>query len=88
MVEPIDIASGGYALPFYKREIAILDKVKKTPGMTVEEILEKFTDFERDEIHPPLYNVLVQLMLEELEEVGYVELKDGKAFPGARSKNS
>ena len=80
-VEPIDLASGGYTLPYYKREMSILQKVKENPGMTVEEILQKFTDFERDEIHPPLYNVIVQLMLDELEEVGYVELKDGKAYP-------
>lgn len=84
-VEPIDVASGGYTLPFYKREMNILEKVKENPGMTVEEILQKFTDFERDEIHPPLYNVIVQLMLDELEEVGYVELKDGKAYPGEKT---
>jgi hypothetical protein len=44
-----------------------------------------FTDFERDEIYPPLYSVNVQLMLDELEEVGYVELKDGKAYPGSKA---
>jgi len=80
-VEAVDLASGGYTLPFYKREMSILEKVKKNPGMTVDEILKKFTEFERDEIHPPLYNVIVQLMLEELAEVGYIELRDGKAYP-------
>ena len=84
-VEPIDVASGGYTLPFYKREMSILDKVKSSPGITVDEILKSYTDFERDEIHPPLYEVIVQLMLEELEEVGYVELRDGKAYPGSRA---
>jgi uncharacterized repeat protein (TIGR04076 family) len=84
-VEPVDVASGGYTLPYYKREMSILDKVKRKPGITVDEILKSYTDFERDEIHPPLYNVIVQLMLEELEEVGYVELRDGKAYPGSKA---
>lgn len=84
-VEPVDVASGGYSLPFYRREMSILDKVKKSPGITVDEILESYTDFERDEIHPPLYEVIVQLMLEELEEVGYVELRDGKAYPASKA---
>lgn len=84
-VEPVDVASGGYTLPYYKREMSILDKVKEKPGITVEEILAKFTDFERDEIHPPLYDVIVQLMLDELAEVGYIELRDGKAYPGNKA---
>jgi len=84
-VETIDLASGGYTLPFYKREISILEKIIKNPGMTVEKILASYPDFEREEIHPPLNPVLVQLMLEELAEVGYVEIRDGKAYPGKRA---
>ena len=84
-VEPIDLASGGYTLPYYKREMSVLEKVKKQPGITVEEIIGTFNDFERDEIYPPLYPVNVQLMLDELEEVGYVEQRDGKAYPGEKA---
>ena len=86
MVEPIDIASGGYTLPFYRRQMAILDKVIAKPGMTAAEILATFTEWERENIHPTLYEVNVQLMLEELEQVGYVELRDGRAYPGSRPK--
>jgi uncharacterized repeat protein (TIGR04076 family) len=85
-VEPVDVASGGYTLPFHKREMSILEKVKEKPGITVEEILAKFTDFEREEIHPPLYPLIVQLMLDELAEVDYVELRDGRAYPGKKSR--
>ncbi|HUT68315.1 MAG TPA: hypothetical protein VMW86_07175, partial [Dehalococcoidales bacterium] len=80
-VEPIDVASGGYTLPYYRREMSVLEKIKSNPGITVDEILDKFTDFERDEIYPPLYSVNVQLMLDELAEVDYIELRDGKAYP-------
>jgi len=75
------VASGGYTLPYYRREMSILDKIKSKPGITVDEILKTFTDFERDDIYPPLYPVNVQLMLDELAEVNYIELRDGKAYP-------
>jgi hypothetical protein len=61
--------------------MSLLEKIKSQPGLTVAQILEKFTDFERDEIYPPLYPVNVQLMLDELAEVNYIELRDGKAYP-------
>jgi hypothetical protein len=80
-VEPIDLASGGYTLPYYKREMSIYEKIKSHPGITVAEILNKFTDFEKDDVYPPLYEVNVQLMLDELAEVNYIELRDGKAYP-------
>jgi hypothetical protein len=85
-VETVDLASGGYTLPYYKREINVLEKVKNEPGITVDEILNKFTDWEREEIYPPLNPVNVGLMLDELAEVNYIELRDGKAYPKSASK--
>lgn len=85
LVETVDLASGGYTLPYYKREISILERIKEKPGMTVDEILALYPDFEREEIYPPLNPVNVQLMLDELTEVGYVELREGKAYPGRRA---
>jgi hypothetical protein len=81
VVETVDIASGGYTVPYYKRTMAVLEKVKEEPGLTVDGVLKKFTDWEREEIYPPLGPVNVQLMLEDLEEVNYLELRDGKAYP-------
>jgi hypothetical protein len=86
MVEPIDLASGGYTLPYYKREMSIYEKIKENPGITISEILAKFSDFEKDDIYPPLYDVNVQLMLDELAEVNYIELRDGKAYPRPNKK--
>lgn len=79
--EPVSIASGGDMKPYYRRAISILEKVKQQPGMTVEEILEKFTRFEREEIYPPIYNLNVSLMLDEMAVVNWVELRDGRAYP-------
>jgi uncharacterized repeat protein (TIGR04076 family) len=85
IAEPFDLASGGFDTPFYMREMSILEKIKNEPGIKAEMIISRFTDWERDEIFPPLTPVVVELMLDELAETGYIELRDGKAFPGATS---
>lgn len=82
VVEPIGLADGGDMLTYYRREMSILDKIKKEPGMTADEILNKFTGWEREEVYPPLYSLNMALMLNELATVNYIELKDGRAYPG------
>jgi hypothetical protein len=79
--EPIGLAGGGDMKTHYNRAMSILEKIKKQPGMTVDEILDSFTKFEREEIYPPIYNVSVSLMLDEMATVNYIELRDGRAYP-------
>ena len=79
--EPVDLASGGDMLTYYNRAMNILEKVKEQPGMTIDEILEKYTEFEREEVYPPIYHLNASLMLDEMAVVGYVDIVDGKAYP-------
>lgn len=79
--EPIGLASGGDMKTHYNRAMSILEKIKKQSGMTVDEILNSFTKFEREEIYPPIFNLNLSLMLDEMATVNYIELKDGRAFP-------
>jgi len=79
--EPVDLASGGDMLTYYNRAMSILEKIKEQPGMTADEILVKFTKFEREEIYPPIYHLNISLMLDEMAVVNYIEIKDGKAYP-------
>ena len=85
LCEPVDLASGGDCLPYYNKQMRILEKIKEKPGMTPEEILASFTPFDRDEIYPPLTVFNLSLMMEEMAEVDYIELRDGKAYPEARA---
>jgi hypothetical protein len=85
MVESFDLASGGYTLPYYRREMSLLEKIRNEPGLTADEILSKFTEWEREEIYPPLSPVNVRLMLDELAEVNYIELQNEKAYPKSSS---
>ena len=78
--EPVDLSDSDYAQPFYRREIAILEKIEKEAGIKTDEILGKFTDFERDEVSPPLTPVLLEVLLEALVDMGYIDIRDGRAY--------
>lgn len=80
-VEPIGLADKGYDVPYYTREMSILEKIKADPGIGVNEILGRFSEWERNEIFPPLHPLNLKLMLDELAEVNYIEIRDGKAYP-------
>jgi uncharacterized repeat protein (TIGR04076 family) len=80
--EPVGLASGGDMKTHYNRAMSILEKIKKQPGMTVDEILKSFTQFEREEIYPPIFELNVSLMLDEMAVVNYIELRNGRAYPG------
>jgi hypothetical protein len=79
--EPIALADGGDMRTHYTREMSVLKKIKNEPGMTIDEILLKFTKWEREEIYPPIYPLNLSLMLGELATVHYIELRDGRAYP-------
>jgi hypothetical protein len=66
------------------REMSLLEKIKDEPGIQTEMIIKRFTDWERDEIVPPFTPVMVELMLDELAETGYIVIVQGKAYPQER----
>jgi hypothetical protein len=86
--EPVDISDSDYAQPFYRREITILEKIEKEPGIKTDDIVSRFTDFERDDISPPLTPVLIEVLLEALEDMNYIEIRDGKAYATGREPPS
>lgn len=75
-----DLSDADYCQPFYRRAISILDRVVAEPGITAEGLMERFTLFERDEISPVLTKPFMDVMLNGLEDVGYVQIQnDGSA---------
>ncbi|OGO21654.1 MAG: hypothetical protein A2144_11775 [Chloroflexi bacterium RBG_16_50_9] len=85
-IEPVDLATGGYFIGDYRRQMSILEKIRAEPGLTVDDILNKYSDFERNVVYPKLSPAFIEVMLDEMATVGYVELKDGRAYPGLRGK--
>ena len=78
--EPADLSDSDYAQPFYRREISILEKIEAEPGIAVDEILDRFTDFQKNRIGPRLTPVLFGVLLIALEDMGYINIRDGKAY--------
>ncbi len=78
--EPIDLSDSEYCLPFYRREVAILEKIEAEPGIKTDEILDRFTKSERDEIGPPLTPVLLEVMMEALTDMNYIEVRDRRVY--------
>ncbi len=86
--DPVDLSDSEYCLPFYRRSIAILEKIEAEPGIKTDDILKKFTEFEREEVSPPLTPVLLQVLLEALEDMEYINIQDGKARATGRQPPS
>ncbi len=77
---PFDLSDKGYDIPYYRREMVILDRVSKKQGLPAKEILGLFSKEEIEEIHPALSPIIIDCLNEELTLMGYLEIKDGKAF--------
>jgi hypothetical protein len=65
--------------------MAMLEKIKKQPGITIAQILEKFTEWERNEIYPPLTDLVAECLLDEMVMVNYLEVHDQKYYPLERA---
>jgi uncharacterized repeat protein (TIGR04076 family) len=87
-VDPVDLSDSEFCAPFYRRAIAVLEKVEAEPGIKTDEILGQFTEFEREDISPPLTPALVEVLLEALADMDYIKIKDDKAHASGRQPPS
>lgn len=85
---PVDLSDSEYAQPFYRRGIAILEKIETEPGIRPNEILDRFTEFEKNEIGPILTPVLLEVMLEALRDMQYIENRENGLFATGREPPS
>lgn len=91
--EPVDLSDSDYAQPFFRRSVAILEKIVAEPGIQAEEILSRFSESERNDIGPVLTPVLLQVLLEALTDMKYVESHENGLYatgkePPRRSANT
>jgi uncharacterized repeat protein (TIGR04076 family) len=87
-IEAFDLADTGRNIPFFRREMTILDKILKQPGIRPDAIISLFSPEQVEGIYPALSQPMVESLLEELELMGYLETRDGRVFalPGAEDK--
>lgn len=85
-LEAFDLADNSDSIPYFRRQMVILDRVLKKQGIKVDKILDEFTDEEKYEIYPPLSPVLVEMLIEELALLNYLELRNGKTYVTDKGK--
>jgi len=77
-LEAFDLSDKGRNIPYYRREMVILHKILKKPGIRVDKILEEFSKEQIEGIYPALSQIMVQALVEELELMSYVDIHDGR----------
>jgi hypothetical protein len=76
-LEAFDLSEKGFDTPYFRRQMAILRKLKARGDVQADKILDTFTKREIEEICPPLGTAMVRRLAEELELLGYVATKEG-----------
>jgi len=77
-MEAFDLATAGYALPYTRRQITIMDRVNKAGNAwPTGKIRELYDEFELNEIYPPLVDEVIGPMHEELELLDFVTMQGG-----------
>ena len=73
----------------YEMEMSIVAIISEDPGLTADKILNKLNEQERKQPTPALLPTLagVEIILEELADADYIELKEGKAYPKMSSES-
>jgi hypothetical protein len=76
--EAFDLCERGDAVPYFRKQMIILKKVIEKPGILADRILSDISKKHVDEIYPGLNPVLVEVLVEELEAIGFIEIRDSK----------
>lgn len=79
VLEPFDLADNGDSVTYYRRQMVMMDRMRGKGALSSAEILDLFTEWEKTNIHPVMTPIMVDVLLEELELLGYVE-KRSDAF--------
>jgi uncharacterized repeat protein (TIGR04076 family) len=75
-----ELSDKGYDIPYFRREMVILDRVSRQQGIRVRDILNLFTEEEIKQIHPALSPIMIECLNEELTLMNYMEIRDGQAY--------
>ena len=76
-IEAFDLAEKGDSITYFRREMSILNRVLRKPGIALDKILNEFTKDEIEGIYPALSPILIQVLVEELALLHYVQIEGG-----------
>jgi hypothetical protein len=58
--------------------MVILSKLLPKPGIKEDQIRNEFSEAQLDEIYPGLYPVLMEVLIEDLGLMGYLDIQKGR----------
>ncbi len=79
-VEAFDLSDKGDGLPYFRRSMAILNKVSLKSEIALDQIIHEFSKEEIDNIYPTLGQRIIASLVGELELMRYVEVKSMKVY--------
>jgi uncharacterized repeat protein (TIGR04076 family) len=85
-LEAFDLSDKGRNIPYFRRQMVILHKILNKPGIKADKILGEFSKEQIEGIYPALSPIMVQALVEELELMSYVAIRDGKATVTKKGK--
>lgn len=77
-LEAFDLVDFGDGLPYTRRALSILNKISKKPSIAVNQIINEFDDYDRDNVYPSLGQNIIWCMVGELTVLDYVKLEGGR----------
>ncbi len=78
-IEAFDLADTALSIPYYRRQMGLLEKILAKPGIALDRILKEYTKKEIEEVYPAMTRQLMLPLLEELEVMGYLKIMDNRA---------
>jgi uncharacterized repeat protein (TIGR04076 family) len=76
-VEAFDLADNGDGVTYFRRQMVMMDRMSKHGPLSAAQILDLFSGWEKTDIYPIMTALMVDMLLEELLLLGYVEQQDG-----------
>lgn len=85
-LEAFDLSDKGRNIPYFRREMVLLHKIQKNPGIKIDDILGEFSREQIEGIYPALSQVMVRMLAEELELMSYLKIHDDRAYITKKGK--
>lgn len=79
LLEAFDLSDKGVSIPYFRRQMSILDRVLKRPEIYIDKILNEFSKEEIEGIYPALSLQLIVPLIEELQILDYLGVENQKA---------
>ena len=70
-----DLGDKGFDIPFFRRQMTILNKLYTEGHLPIDKIITTFSKKQIENIYPALTPMLINILVEELELMGYLEIK-------------